>query len=366
MNIRDLSELKRIWKPGNLCCDRYAACYLDGKGGMTVQPARPLLAEPEETINKHMALVKKMLSGELENQILQVAFPEPLTEGCAADVLERTRDCRLGKETLEEFFSLLADGRPQEGPYELLIYHLSYDIPEKGTDGADQGESDEVYEHVVCLLCPIKKTKANLGVALGALTLTRREEVLGAPALGFLWPAFDGRSEDRDAIVLYHADPGEVPHGFWQNIFGVGKFLTTAEIRQQMTRICQETVPDPQEADGLLAGIAEALGNLAPESSVTTGELKRILEEAQIPENLKGGLLARYDESLNRYSPKAYQLTDPEKNLKHAVGKQRKKMRELLLKAAGFIRDTSIGKMEPVQELVRQLLTAADLQGGGQ
>ena len=361
MNIRDLSELKRIWKPGNLCCDRYAACYLDGKGGMAVQPARPLLAGPEEMIWKHMALVKKMLSGELENQILQVglAGPVPEREGDAADVLERTRDCRLGEETLEEFFRLLADGRPKEGPYELLVYHLSYDIPEKGMDGADQGESDAVYEHVVCLLCPVKETKSVLGVEEGSLGMTRKNRVVSAPELGFLWPAFDGRSEDRDAIVLYHADPGEAPQGFWQNTFGVGKFLTTAEIRQQMTRICQETAPDPQEADGLLAGMAEALGSLPPEGIVTTGELKRILEEAQIPENLRAGILARYDESLNRYSPKAYLLQDPERSLETAKGKQRKKMRELLLQAAGFIRDVNGQE----SELVRRLLTAADLQG---
>lgn len=368
MNIRDLSELKRIWKPGNLCCDKYAACYLDGDGSMVMQSGRPLLAEPEEIINKHMALAKKMLSGELENQILQVPFLVPETEesdsGSALRTLEEVRLCRLGEREPEEgitegLFRLIADQRPMDGAYELLLYHLAYDIPQKGTDGANQGESDEVYEHLLCLLCPIKRTKANLGVALGELTLTRREEVIGAPALGFLWPAFENRSENRDAMILYHADPGEVPHGLWGAAFGLQEFLTTAEIRRKMVRICQETAPDPEETDKCMAGIGEAIGNLTPESIVTTRDFKRILEEAQIPAHLQYDLLRRYDASLCQYSPKAYQLQDPERNLETARGKQRKKMRELLLQAAGFIRD--INGQESA--LVRQLLTAADLQG---
>lgn len=369
MNIRDLSELKRIWKPENLCCDKYAACYLDGEGGMNIQEAKPLLAEPEGMIRKHMALVKKMLSGEPENQILQVPFPDSETEesnsGSALRILEEVRFCRLGGERepeegiTEGLFRLIADQRPMDGAYELLLYHLAYDIPEKGTDGADQGESDEVYEHLLCLLCPIKKTKANLGVALGELTLTQREEVIGAPALGFLWPAFDNRRGNQDAMILYHADPGEVPHGLWREAFELQEFLTTVEIRRQMTGICQVVIQDPKKMEACLAEIGEALGNREPESIVTVGDFQRILEEAQIPEHLQYDLLQKYDAGLCRYRPKAYQLQDPERSLETAKGKQRKKMRALLLQAAGFIRDVNGQE----SELVRQLLTAADLQG---
>lgn len=363
MNIRDLSELKRIWKPENLCCDKYAACYLDGEGGMNIQEAKPLLAEPEGMIRKHMALAKKLLSGEPENQILQVPFLVPETEestGTAREVLERIMSCRLEEEeTLEKFFRLMTEPCHREEPYELLLYHLSYDIPVKGTDGADQGESDEVYEHVLCLLCQVKMTKENLGVEDGLLSMTRRDRVIGAPVLGLIWPAFDNRSGDRDAMILYHADPGEVPHGFWLEAFDLQEFLTTAEIRRQMAKICQVVIQDPKKMEACLAEIGEALGNREPESIVTVGDFKRILEEAQIPEPLQYDLLRRYDASLCRYSPKAYQLQDPERSLETAKGKQRKKMRELLLQAAGFIRDVNGQE----SELVRRLLTAADLQG---
>ena len=211
----------------------------------------------------------------------------------------------------------------------------------------------------LCLLCQVKMTKENLGVEDGLLSMTRRDRVIGAPVLGLIWPAFDNRSGDRDAMTLYHAEPGEVPHGFWREAFDLQEFLTTAEIRRQMAKICQVVIQDPKKMEACLAEIGEALGNREPESIVTVGDFKRILEEAQIPEHLQYDLLRRYDAGLCRYSPKAYQLQDPERSLETAKGKQRKKMRALLLQAAGFIRDVNGQE----SELVRRLLTAADLQG---
>lgn len=151
-----ITMIKRTW---HLCCDSYAAGYLPlMEDSIYQQRSAPFLALDDKTQSRHIALVKKMLGYDIGNRTLRVPF-----DGQAPEILEQIRESRLRDSTaMEDFYNLIKTGLTPDKNYTILIYHSVYDIPCKGTDGADQQESEEVYDFILCLICPTKKSKENL------------------------------------------------------------------------------------------------------------------------------------------------------------------------------------------------------------
>ena len=77
-------------------------------------------------------------------------------------------------------------------------------IPAKGSDGERQWESEEVFEYMICAICPMTG-----------------EYEPGKPECGFLFPAFTDRSGDQNHINIFQADAGR-PHRELLEILGLG------------------------------------------------------------------------------------------------------------------------------------------------
>lgn len=67
------------------------------------------------------------------------------------------------------------------------MFNGNYDVPLKGADKESQRESEEVYQFLVCAICPLYE-----------------DYEIGEPDCGFLFPAFSNRSTDLDGINIYH------------------------------------------------------------------------------------------------------------------------------------------------------------------
>ncbi len=49
-----------------------------------------------------------------------------------------------------------------DSSYAIYVFHDRYDIPAKGKDHERLGESENVYEYLICVICPLKKMNMNL------------------------------------------------------------------------------------------------------------------------------------------------------------------------------------------------------------
>jgi hypothetical protein len=93
--------------------------------------------------------------------------------------------------------------------YLILLGCDSYDVPFKSKDDSFQkDQSEEVYTYVLCTICPVKQTKPNLHYVPeeklfhdGAM-----HQMVSAPALGFLFPAFDDRATNIYNALYYTRD----------------------------------------------------------------------------------------------------------------------------------------------------------------
>ena len=71
----------------------------------------------------------------------------------------------------------------------LFRSHGSYDVPLKASDKESLWESEEVYQFLICAVCPVNG-----------------DYEPGVPECGFLFPAFKDRSSDTERIDIYAAD----------------------------------------------------------------------------------------------------------------------------------------------------------------
>ena len=87
---------------------------------------------------------------------------------------------------LETFYELVAEVYKTNHDYAIYVFHDRYDVPVKAADHERMGESEEVYEYIICTICPVSD-----------------DYEPGIPEWGFLFPAFTDRSEDRNYINIF-------------------------------------------------------------------------------------------------------------------------------------------------------------------
>jgi hypothetical protein len=93
-----------------------------------------------------------------------------------------------------------------EGSYLILLGTDTYDVPFKSKDGDTFSEgSDETYTYLLCAICPVKQTKANLHYVAEEKQFHdgNMANVVSAPSLGFLFPAFDNRATNIYNALFY-------------------------------------------------------------------------------------------------------------------------------------------------------------------
>ncbi len=105
--------------------------------------------------------------------------------------------CDLKNDLLMEvFYDQMIDAYVIDQSFGIMVYHGTYDIPAKATDGSMLGESEEVYDFLIVAFCP-----------------TTEEYDLLEPELGFLYPAFSDRSADPSRIQIFQKNPGQPEEG---------------------------------------------------------------------------------------------------------------------------------------------------------
>ena len=136
-------------------------------------------------------------------QLQEMDFPgETKQSGDMMRLLDAIMECGLKNDALlETFYEVLAEQQPKGRPFAVFLFHGIYDIPRKGTDKAEQWESEEVYEYMVCCVLPV-----------------HGDYETGEPFCGFLYPSFKDRSTDIFHIALFEKDPGVSGEGLLRTL----------------------------------------------------------------------------------------------------------------------------------------------------
>ena len=207
MTDKETGELRRRYKPDRTNITAVYGCYVSGSGEILSEFRQPVALMSEEDKEKYLALLKKVLSGAADKNRLDLAFrTAQVADSDEHRLLMKLRDSELqDEEARAQLFQTIIGAVHFEENYLILLAHEKYDVPFKAKDGAMLDDSDHVYSYFVCAICPVKPGKA-------ALRYNAEEKefhnqggayTVGAPELGFLFPAFDDRAANIYNALFY-------------------------------------------------------------------------------------------------------------------------------------------------------------------
>ena len=210
MNKKELTELKRRMKKGSCTITKMCGCYVDSSKNKVTTFSEDFLVledDREEEFHKYLDICSKTLSGTMNNNLIELEFAtdEEISGGMQSSLLA-LRECELQNETfVDAFYDHVIDTYDEIGNYLILLFFDSYDIPMKTTDNLYTGESEEVYDYIVCSICPVNLSKPGLSFneAVKRIAARNRDWVVGTPESGFLFPAFTDRSTDIHHVLVY-------------------------------------------------------------------------------------------------------------------------------------------------------------------
>lgn len=228
MNRKEIMEIKKIMTIENCTITRITGVYVDVDKERSSSFVTPFLGLPDEEILKYLDIFRKTLSGKIGKNLNTVKF-EHKNLTTTQQILMILRDSGLKDVTkgitnesmsLMELYNRIAKGYITSEPYIILIAHGAYDIPGVTSDNKEvEDGSEEVYTYLLCCICPVKLSKDGLcREPSGRIGCADREWMVDAPAAGFLFPAFDGRSNTIDRMLYYQKKPDPILWGLLQEL----------------------------------------------------------------------------------------------------------------------------------------------------
>ena len=211
MNDKEISEIRRHLRRDRSNMTHIYGCYVNDNKEIITEFRQSTGIMPENEGDKYFALLRRTLSGSIGKNLIDITFKTAqVADSPEHKLLMGLRESKCNDEALRsELFKKIIDTVVMEGNYLILLGCDSYDVPFKSKDDSFQKDnSEEVYTHILCTICPVKQTKANLHYVPeeklfhdGAMN-----QMVSAPMLGFLFPAFDDRSTNIYNALYYTKD----------------------------------------------------------------------------------------------------------------------------------------------------------------
>ena len=224
MNTKEIGEIRRHIRRDRSNMTAIYGCYVNGNKEIVSEFRQSTGMMSENEGEKYFSLMKRVLSGTIGKNLIDIRFKtSQVAEGENHKLLMELRKTGLSDDALRmQFYQKVMESAPLEDNYLILIGCDSYDVPFKSKDDShDSGRSDETYTFLLCAVCPVKQTKATLHYVPeekvfhdGGIT-----NVVSAPELGFLFPAFDDRATNIYNALYYTHSPKENHEAFVDAVF---------------------------------------------------------------------------------------------------------------------------------------------------
>ena len=327
MRKKDVLELKKRFKKDYCTFTKMCGCYVNGEKNVLLKFRETFLNLEEDEYFKFLEIAKKVLSGTVGNNILELNFPineEFVNEKQIS--LMRLKNSKLKDDNiLDEFYDSIIDNYDYTGNFLILIFHDAYDVITKTKDNIKIDESEEVYEYVLCAICPVSLSEPGLRYfeEENKIKARIRDWVVEAPTNGFVFPAFIERSTDVNSIMYYTKNPKETHPELMEHALGCYKKQTATIQKEAFQSIIKDSLlVDEDEADKIFMEVQENLNTMIEEYNATyedvdpepiilnKKDVQNLLIESGIPEEVTIKIEKSYEESFGEDLPLAESLID--------------------------------------------------------
>ncbi len=344
MNNKDILELKKRFKKQECTFTKVSGCYVNSEKETLLKFQETFLNLPDEELFKYLEIAKKSLSGKIGNNLLPLNFP--LDENHANEkqqLLMMLAKSGLKEEAiLSHFYESIIDTYECSENYLILVFHDVYDVMTKTSDNRKLDESEEVYEYIICAICPVSLSKAGLGYFNDENKIKSRirDWVVGVPTIGFTYPGFIDRGSDVDTLMYYTKNTKEPHSEIMENALGCFPKQTATNQLETFETIVKSTVSTNDDiSDKVFADIQDNLNTMIEEHNETYEDtdqepitlskekVKTLLMDSGVSEEITIKIESSYEEQFGEEPPLAENLVDTKLIKKNA---QKKKEEQLM------------------------------------
>ncbi len=342
MRKKDILELKRRLKKDDCTFTKMCGCYVNGEKNIILNFKETFLNLEEDEFFKYLEIAKKVLSGTIGNNLLELNFP--LNEENTNEkqyFLMALKKSKLKDDTLlDNFYKSIIDSYDYTGNFLILIFHDAYDVITKTKDNLKLDESEEVYEYILCAICPVSLSKPGLGYLEddNRIGVRVRDWIVEPPTNGFVFPAFIDRSSDVNSVMYYTKNAKDSHPELMEEVLGCSSKKTATEKKETFQNIITNAFgSDEEKSESLFMEIQENLNSIIDENNnlngkdsesvvLTNDAIQDILAENGVSEEISTKIEKFYTKEFGNTPPIAEDLIDT-KALK--ANEQKKKEKNL-------------------------------------
>lgn len=247
MNKKEVLEIRKQFTPANCAITRIAGCYVDHEKNKKMESKSAFLSLPEEEAFKYFDIFKKTLSGTMGRNMLNMEFPiDQEMPGGTQEFLMKLKASKLEDDMLlEEFYDKVIATYEYAENYYIILIHAMYDVPGRSSDNLEMFDaSDEVYEYLVCSICPVSLSKAGLSYNAESNCIQDRirDWVVDMPDKGFLFPAFNDRSTDIHGVLYYTKKSEDLQPELIEQLLGARMPMSANTQKETFQMLIEDTL----------------------------------------------------------------------------------------------------------------------------
>lgn len=247
MNKKEVLEIRKQFTPANCAITRIAGCYVDHEKNKKMESKSAFLSLPEEEAFKYFDIFKKTLSGMMGKNMLNMEFPiDQEMPGGTQEFLMKLKASKLEDDMLlEEFYDKVIATYEYAENYYIILIHAMYDVPGRSSDNLEMFDaSDEVYEYLVCSICPVSLSKAGLSYNAESNCIQDRirDWVVDMPDKGFLFPAFNDRSTDIHGVLYYTKKSEDLQPELIEQLLGARMPMSANTQKETFQMLIEDTL----------------------------------------------------------------------------------------------------------------------------
>lgn len=249
MNEKEIGEIRRHTRRDRSNMTALYGCFVNDNKEIITQFRLSTGMMSENEADKFFALMKRNLSGTLGKNLVDISFrTSQVADSPEHKLLMQLRQTQLkDEEVLHSFYQKVIGSVHMDTGYLILIGCDSYDVPFRAKDDTLHSDGDgETYRYLLCGICPVKQTKPALQYVAQEKVFHDGgiSQILSAPVLGFLFPAFDNRSTNIYNALMYSRDPKESHEDFVTSVFNVQPPMPAQVQRESFRALLTDTLGD--------------------------------------------------------------------------------------------------------------------------
>ena len=308
MNKKEIAEIKKQYTQEKCPATKICGCYVDGEKKKQAEFRQAFLSLPDEEFFKYLNIFRKAMSGTIGKNLLTMEFPlDTEMEGGTQELLMKLKATELKDDgILEEFYDKIIDSYYYVGNYLILLLYGVYDIPGKSSDNLEMFDaSDEIYEHIICCICPVNLSKPCLSYNAEDHCFENniQDWVVDMQMLGFLFPAFHDRSADIHSLLYYNQKAEQPASDFVDAVLGCVLPMTAGDQKETFQELVEQTLGDDCSYE-MVRTIYDNLNEMLEEQKeepeplkLEKNDVKRLLEQSEVTNEKLEEFDSHYEET---------------------------------------------------------------------